>query len=691
MSLALVLAVGLAYGNSLQCSWQYDDFSNILENDHVKLTSLSWQQLKRAIHDQHLNSRPTRPLARLSFAFNYYLDGFRVQGYHLVNIIIHLATAFTLWALVSGTIARSSALSGKRGDSLIIGWLAALLWATHPVQVTAVTYIVQRMASMAAFFYLAAMFFFLKGRTAATGKSRKLNYLACCLCSLAAFGCKENAFMLPVALLLFEMIFFPAAGKSGKKRLLIWFFMVVVFGAMAAWLMVDPASVTGPWENRPFTLGQRLLTQPRVLWQYLGLLALPAKTRLCLLHDVEISSGLFSPPTTMPAIIALVVVLVLLVTLCRKMPLLSFGGLFFLLNHLIEGSVFNLEMFYEHRNYLPSTWLFVPLASFLVSSFKYFEYKKWLRWSIAGCCALWLAGQIHTTWMYNRVFRSELSLWMDVVSKSPRMSLAHNNLGKVLWNAGLHEKAHQHFIEALRLDRYNDLRQKGLVYYNLGLYELEITKNYYKAAILFQNALKLASGLKQAWYQQGQAWLLLNDPEKAEAVLRRALEFWPDDCGLRSRLMLALAKQPSKRFRAMVMAGEQARACPDDPVPIACLADLQASYGHFQAALAAWQCLEKLPGQKRYAMIGQLEIYARLKETERMKQVAKKILEDLRPEELETWLDELLESSGALPHVPDRDLVLKELESAHELKNYLNSSGRWLFSNAKYIATSLLW
>ncbi len=663
MALILMAAVLAAYGNSLQCSWQYDDFSNILENGNVKLTSFTWQQLKRAMYDQHIDSRPTRPLARLSFALNYYWGRFRVQGYHVVNIIVHLLTALTLWRLAAATLERSPVLAVRRQEALVTGWLAALFWAVHPIQVTAVTYIVQRMASMAAFFYLASMLFFLEGRTAATAKGRVTAFSACVLCGAAAVACKENAFMLPVSLMLFDLVLLSGPErKIPGKRVAAWSALIAVVAAAAVWFMVDPDSVAGPWENRPFTLGQRLLTQPGVIWRYLGLLALPAKTRLCLLHDVEISRGIFTPPTTLPAIVSLGGLVALLMVLCRKKPLVGFAGLFFLLNHLIEGSVFNLELFYEHRNYLPSAWLFVVLASFAVTSWKYFEYKKWLQWAVAGCCAVWLGSQIHTTAMYNRVFKSELSLWMDVVAKSPRMSLAHNNLGKILWNAGLHEKAHEYFLEAFRLDRYNDLRQKGLVYYNLGLYELEITKDYAKAKVCFQRAAELASGMKQVWYQLGQACLLLHDPGRAEVILRKALQFWPDDCGLRSRLMLALAKQPGKRYAAAVLAGELAERCPGDPVPIACLADLHQGCGRLRAALAAWKRLERFPGQERYALMGQIEVFARLNRTEQMKAAAERLLRQASPGQVKAWLDELLESSGSLPHVPDRDLILEVLE-----------------------------
>ncbi len=662
LALLLGLLIIIAYGSCLDCSWQYDDFSNIIENDNAKLTSLSWQQLKLAMYDQHLDPRPSRPLARLSFALNYFFGGNRVQGYHLVNIIIHLATAFVLWTLVTSTIRLVPALRRHRKNALIIGWIGALFWATHPIQVTAVTYIVQRMASMAAFFYLAAMLFYLKARTNARINLRWGYGLACCICGAAAMASKENAFMLPASLLLYDVIMFPRDRRDLQKILAVWGAILVLAGILVGWLMVDPASIVGPWENRPFTPGQRLLTEPRVIWQYLGLLAVPSKTRLNLLHDVGISTGLFSPPSTLIAITGLTAVLAGLVLVYRKWPLVSFSGLFFLLNHLIEGSVFNLELIYEHRNYLPSTWLFVLLAIGMVNAWNYFSYRKSLQWSLAACWVILLSSQIHITLMYNRSFKSELSLWMDVVRKSPEMSLAHNNLGKVLWNAGLHQEAYRHFVKALVLDRYNDLRQKGLVYYNLGLYELEITRNYKKAADFFKRALSWASGLKQAWYQSGQVWLLLDDPQNAETVLRQALKFWPDDCGLNSRLLLALAKQPQKRFVAMVLAGKLVQACRADPVPVACIAEIQQRYGNYQASLAAWLKLEMLPSQKRYALIGQLELFGEMGKTERMNAVADRILAEAGLDELKSWLDQLLKDAGLLPHVPKRRLVLNILQ-----------------------------
>ena len=125
-------------------------------------------------------------------------------------------------------------------------------------------------------------------------------------------------------------------------------------------------SFLGGYQKRVFTLEQRLLTEPRVIWFYLSLLFYPIPSRLSLVHDFAISQSLLEPVTTLISVLAIVALLLGATVYARRWPLIAFCVIFFFLNHLIESTILPLELVFEHRNYIPSMLLFLPLAILLV-------------------------------------------------------------------------------------------------------------------------------------------------------------------------------------------------------------------------------------------------------------------------------------------------------------------------------------
>ena len=156
------------YGNSFDCSWHYDDFVNIVQNGSVHINTLSWQSMEKSLYGIMGSARWQRPLSYFSFALNYYFDGLNVFWYHVVNFFIHYVTSVFLFLFIYNTL-KLPILEGRyERNAYSIALLSTLFWAINPVQVMAVTYIVQRMASMTAMFYIMAMYFYLKGRTGDT-------------------------------------------------------------------------------------------------------------------------------------------------------------------------------------------------------------------------------------------------------------------------------------------------------------------------------------------------------------------------------------------------------------------------------------------------------------------------------------------------------------------------------------------
>ena len=142
---------------------------------------------------------------------------------------------------------------------------------------------------------------------------------------------------------------------------------------------------------RPFSPLERLLTQGRVLFLYVSLLLYPIPSRLMFLHDIDTSRSLFDPWTTLAAIIGIVLCLLFAALKAKKYPLLSFAILFFILNHLVEGTLIPLELIYEHRNYIPSMFFFVPIAFGMVRCLDYFAYSRGFQGFMAAGLTLLLA------------------------------------------------------------------------------------------------------------------------------------------------------------------------------------------------------------------------------------------------------------------------------------------------------------
>jgi hypothetical protein len=237
--------------------------------------------------------------------------------------------------------------------------LAAAAWALHPLAVTSVLYVVQRMTSLSALGTLLALVLALRGRALlASGQSaRWCLWLGFPLAGLVAVLSKESGFLLPGYLLVIEVTLLtrrslPEAAARAWRR----------FIAVFVWLPVAAVMLTLPWSlpsiaagylHRDFSLGERLLTEARVVWFYARLVVLPDPRQLALFHDdLALSTGWLQPWTTLPAVIGLGGVVVSAVLLRRRAPWLAFAVLFFLVSQLLESSLVPLELVHEHRVYL---------------------------------------------------------------------------------------------------------------------------------------------------------------------------------------------------------------------------------------------------------------------------------------------------------------------------------------------------
>lgn len=373
----LVLASALAltaaiYWPGVYGGYVFDDFSNIVYNEQTRMMSLAPEQWLRVALAGEAGPLG-RPLSMLSFALERHYFGLDPFPMKLTNLLIHLVNTSLIYLLALSVLRRVQSLEPNRLSRVVSIQALALFtttaWALAPINLTAVLFVVQRMESLATLFILTGVLAYLRGRTLLeTGRVRSgWGWVLGGLVFGGGLGllAKESAVMLPVYTLLVEWLLFGfAQGCPVVRRQLLWLYGVVLALPAAAGLALYlPGLLSGTsYENRPFTLNERLLTETRVLWNYLWWTVAPAPGQLSLYHDAfTVSRSLSQPWTTLLATLGLAGLLVSAVLLHRRFRLMAFGILWFFVMHLLVSTALNLELVYEHRNYLGSFGIYLAL------------------------------------------------------------------------------------------------------------------------------------------------------------------------------------------------------------------------------------------------------------------------------------------------------------------------------------------
>ena len=440
---AIALVVGILYSNTLDSPFVFDDGRNIVQNRFIEVADLSFGELSEAAFASPLD----RPVASLSFALNYHFGRFEVAGYHVVNIAIHAINGVLVHLLALFAFRRRSGAQESLAGPMAL--LAALVFVAHPLQIQSVTYIVQRMNSLATMFYLLALLLYIHGRLQSVHWRRWACWGGGLVAWTLALGSKEIAAVLPLAILLCEWTFFREPGRPWSRSSLAFGVGSALILCLIALVYIggNPVERILPiYRLREFTMVERLLTQPRVIIFYLSLWILPIPFRLNLDHTFSISRSLLEPITTIPCLLALVGLVALAVLLANKHRFTSFCILWLLLHLAIESSVIGLELCFEHRMYLPSVGLALMTSDLLFSGFG-------RRRSASITLSMLVIGLLGTaTFLRNEDWRDELTLWSDVATKSPENKRAQLNLGFALAARGREEEAAARFREALRIE-----------------------------------------------------------------------------------------------------------------------------------------------------------------------------------------------------------------------------------------------
>jgi tetratricopeptide (TPR) repeat protein len=512
----LFLLIFIIYSNTFNASWHLDDYHNIVNNPHLKIANLEPKTIIQTFYANfekglYPGNKIFRPIPCMTFALNWHWGKDNLFGYHLVNISIHFLTAFLLFLSIIKLFQSPNLKEKYQGNQHFIALLSAVLWAANPIQTQAVTYIVQRMASMAAMFYIMGLFCYLMGRLTPSKRNRWLYFICCAFSFVLAFGSKENAITFPITLVLLETIFFRDFSEPKTKK--IFFIVTIVLGiaivlfGSALFLQGNPFSFLKGYENRFYSPLERLITQPRVLILYLTQIFYPVPTRLSIEHDITASTSLIDPWTTLPAAIIILGLICFGFSQIRKRPLIGFAILFFFLNHAIESTILNLELIFEHRNYLPSMFLFLPVAAGLKWLIDHYCKKNsWLGRLLICFVSFLIIGFGIGTYIRNMAWITEESLWKDAVSKAPQSSRACHNLAWGYYElSGQTDKALSLYSKCLDLIPPGKLN-KSQTWNNLAAIHYA-RKNYTKAAQLWETAYNLHPQVEYLQFRMARALL----------------------------------------------------------------------------------------------------------------------------------------------------------------------------------------
>lgn len=505
----LIILLGCTlYANTLKVPFLFDDLTCIVNNSAISSyfdSSIPVSGIHTGLSRDIVNSMDARRVTYFTFALNHLLHGYDVTGYHLLNIAIHLAAALALYALLA-TILKTpffTDYSADKGIFRAIPLIAALLFVSHPIQTSAVTYVVQRFTILAALFYLLSITLYLRARMA-PDKRWQIVLLVCSV-AVAAVGMftKETVFTLPVMAAVCEIMFLRGARKV-RLLFLLPLFCTMLIIPLNMHSQVDATGSVREALDDSINLGnltnvsqqEYFLTQQRVIVTYLRLLIMPVGQHLD--YDFPRHHSIFELPVALSALFLFGIFLSAVWAYARSrtdssaawpLRFFSFGVVWFFVTISMSSSIIPLDdMIFEYRLYLPSIGFFIAIMALGAVVWQKLELSG--RWPVnmaIGGMFLVITGLSVATVSRNHVWGDPIRFWEDNVAKAPQKARPHHNLAMAYANESLYAEAIKENLEALQLSRHPNF----ISWYNLAICFTKL-KRMDDALAAFDNALKLA-------------------------------------------------------------------------------------------------------------------------------------------------------------------------------------------------------
>ena len=434
--LMIVLAALVVYSSTLSYSFQFDDVQQILENIRIRTLKPWWE---------YKGNR--RTFFMFISALNYHFFEYKVAYWRVFNIAVHIGNALLVRWLVllmfSTPVLKESPLSKSKAA---IALFTALLFTVHPLATQSVTYIVQRANALCAFWYFLSVGLYLMARLATNPKRTLALSFAAIASAYLGFLTKENFYTLPLALALTELVLFQKSIHLPRKYYWVLSGLVLVFAAAAFRILNSNVRILAPIPPSPrnpelVTPLNYLYTQFSVIPKYIQLLILPIRQNFD--YDYPLSLSLNDAKAGV-GLVALLFLLGLAGWLLKRQRVAAFGIFWFFITLSIESSIIPLsDVINEHRTYLPSFGFFFPAVYgvFAIGRGRTLRYLLWALVAVYAFAAI----------QRNKVWKDPVTLWSDVIKKSPLKARGYNNRGAEYSERGQYELAVADFSNAIRL------------------------------------------------------------------------------------------------------------------------------------------------------------------------------------------------------------------------------------------------
>lgn len=503
--LLIILFALTAYCNSFLAPFTLDDFSSITNNYAIR-NPLDIG----AIWKFYSN----RFVLYYTLSINYFFFKNAEMGYHVVNFFIHLINGFLVFSILYyllGLDYFKNKIPGRYRNTVCT--ISALIFVVHPVQVNAVTYIIQRTASLAALFYFAAMLNYIKYRI----YKKNRYFLLALLFTVTAMFTKENTITIPFMLALIEFMFFlKDENMSWKKRTAILLILLLTIPIIPATnLYLGGYSQSDPKVNfKASTSMDRMhyfYTQLNVIARYIQVLFVPYNQNFDYSNDFPKSKTIWENYSYISFAFLLLIGLIALFNL-RKNKLMSLGILWFFVGLSVESSFISIkDVYFEHRLYFPVVGFSIFLAGLIFSELKVagrpFLFKKPLKVFVFALSFM-IAVYTGLTIYRNYIFGDGIRLWTDVVKKAPKSDRAHcilgtNYLDRYELSANKNpehlEAAERELKKAIELNSSNDTA-------HCNLSKVYVLKGDYEKAIEEANSTNRLKKSKYAYHNLGNAY-----------------------------------------------------------------------------------------------------------------------------------------------------------------------------------------
>jgi hypothetical protein len=559
--LALLLLLALAvYSNTFDVPFYYDDAVFIVTNPLIK----DFDYFKDPSSAERINRSEvvkrffsTRRVGYLTLWANYKIGGLNREGYHIVNLVIHMTNSILAYLIVMLTF-KTPFLERSRlkGQSLTVALFAGALFAAHPLQTETVTYIVQRSVLLSAMFYLMSTAAYIGSRLSENRKRQYMLYALALVSALLGTRSKENFFTMPIMLALLEFMFF---GDSPRKKILSlvpFLLTMTIIPLTYIKRNLDLSNLSSTMEaattfEDSVPRYDYLLSQFSVVLSYIKLLLMP--TGQSLIHSPEVHVSILEPPVIGSLLVLLAVFGFAVFMLVRSRSgdpacrLFSFGIFWLFLALSVESSILPIGILMtEYRVYLPGTGVFFALSTGAFLVLDRLD-KTILRKSLIAMLIILPLVLAAATYSRNNLWTDKERMWLDVIEKYPETAEGYFSLGGLYALDRKYKDAIPYLETGLRLKSisiYNTVshNEEANTHYNLGL-AYHYTWNLPKAISHYESSLKLVPFKKSVHYGLATAFRDAGMKDKAIEHYLTAIRIDPNYSDARFNLALIYISQ----------------------------------------------------------------------------------------------------------------------------------------------------